>query len=95
MAKFQKMFKEMLEENPELFQSFGELHDKYEKDQQKYKAEFDKLGDKVLEVIRHYEDKLCMTSERSRMSKFTTNLSELFWGLVREKYSLIDDVGVN
>ncbi len=60
----------MLEENQELFNSFKALSTDAE--------DFNDVGNKVLRVIRRYEDELCSKSEGGRYGKFSENLSEKF-----------------
>jgi hypothetical protein len=70
MTKYKKHFLTMLEENQELFNSFKTLTPESE--------EFHTEGNKVLRVIRRYEDELCSKSEGGRYGKFSENLSEKF-----------------
>jgi hypothetical protein len=94
MKQHQKLFQEMITTHKELFGKFKELNDAYEKDPESVKAEFNKVGEAVLAVIRTYEDRLCGATERSQYNKFSANLSDKFWSGIRILYSKIDFIGV-
>mgnify|MGYP007050220079 CR=1 FL=1 len=74
----------MLEENQELFNEFNALSTSDE--------DFHDTGNKVLRVIRRYEDELCSKSEGGKYGKFSANLSEKFQGEVRGYFKHIDAV---
>lgn len=59
MAKYNQVIKEMLEYNKDLFDSFRNLQEKYSEDPKTYQSEFNSEGEKVLRVIRRYENILC------------------------------------
>ena len=94
MKLYQKLFQEMLTKHEPLFAHFKEVHDQYVKNPDAVKAEFNKTGAEVLEVIRKYENQLVGSPERSQYSKFSTQLSEKFWSGVRQLFPKIDFVGV-
>ncbi|MBU3923828.1 MAG: hypothetical protein KJ592_02840 [Nanoarchaeota archaeon] len=56
--------------------------------------EFNKIGAKVLSIIREWEGKLCSQSEKAGFGNYTTNLSEKFMAEVRKSYPLIDHIGI-
>ena len=60
----------MLEENQFLFNEFKKLEPTDET--------FNEMGNKVLRIVRRYEDELCSKSEGGRYGKFSENLSEKF-----------------
>lgn len=91
-AKYQKIFKKMLEENSTLFNEFKKVHDEYPDNKEELQELFDEKGTKVMRVIRRYEDALCSTSENTGFGKFSENLSEKFWELIREMFPHIDAV---
>lgn len=93
-AKYRQLFLEMIEENRDLFLDFKEVHDKYVEDEEKYKAEFNEKGKKVVEIIRDYEMKLTAHQNSGSYSKFSTGLADKFWGQVRGFLPRIDFVGV-
>lgn len=92
MTKFEKMFTEMLEENKDLFSEFETVSKEFARKQSVEK--FHNVGEKVIDTIKVYEDKLCGDSDRAGKGKFTSALSEKFWILIREKFEFIDDIGV-
>ena len=94
MVKYKKAFKEMLEDNQSLFNSFKQTHDSYAKDKDTNRDIFNEEGTKVLRVIRRYENVLCSKSENSGYGKFSSNLSEKFWEEVRSYLPLIDQVNI-
>jgi len=94
MVKYKKHFQTMISENEYLFGEFKTLHDQYAENPKQWKEEFDMKGQKILRIIRNYEDSLCSKSENSGFGKFSTNLSEKFWEEVRAYLPKIDDVSL-
>lgn len=94
MSKHQKLFQEMVEYNEDLFRSFKELNSKYELNPESVKEEFNNTGEKVLRVVRRYEDILCSKSEGGKYGKFSSNLADKFWESVRGYFPKIDFVGM-
>lgn len=94
MTKHQKLFQEMLEYNQDLFNHFKKLHDEYAVNPESVKDEFNSQGEKVLRVIRRYEDILCSKSEGGKYGKYSGNLAEKFWEAVRGYLPKIDFVGM-
>lgn len=92
MTKYQQYFRQMIVENPELFSEFGRIHDAYKKDSS-LQGKYNEVGAKVSEVIRDWEKRLCLYSEKGTNAKYSANLAEKFWQEVRNKYSHIDLVG--
>lgn len=84
----------MIDENTELFNSFMDLHDKYQKNPEMYQVQYNAVGAKVVSVIRDWERKLCRESERGQFGKFSAGLADKFWTLVRSDFPKIDFVGV-
>lgn len=93
-TKHQQYFQDMLENNEELFKKFEHIHKEYSKDSEKYKKEFDDIGESVLTIVRKYENMLCSHSEGGKYGKFSSKLSDKFWEAVRGKFPKIDFVGV-
>lgn len=83
----------MLEENKEFFDKFKKLHDNYKNDQETYQEEYNKEGKQALEIIRHYEQSLVAKSTTSQYAKFSNNLSDKYWGAIRNYFPMIDFVG--
>lgn len=94
VSKYQKFFREMVDENKELFSSFKELHDKYLEDQEKWQEEFNRKGVEVVDKIRSYELRLCSHQDAGQYGKYASNLADKFWEQVRRVYPKIDFVGV-
>jgi hypothetical protein len=84
MSKYKKHFLTMLEDNQDLFNHFKSLGADTDA--------FNEEGNKVLRVIRRYEDELCSRSESGVFSKYSENLSEKFWEEVRGYFPQIDSV---
>lgn len=83
----------MLEYNKDLFDSFRDIHSQYELDPLAMQSLFNQEGEKVLRVIRRYENILCGKSEGGKYGKFSSTLSEKFWGEIRLFFPHIDSVG--
>jgi len=94
MTKHQQYFHDMLENHKDIFDNFKKLHDEYEKDAKKWQVEFNKEGQRVLTIIRKYENLLCSHSESSHYGKFSSNLADKFWESVRKYLPKIDFVGL-
>ena len=84
----------MIDENPEVFNKFIDLHDKYQKDPETHQTEYNTVGEKVVAIIRDWERRLCQHSERGQYGKFSAGLADKFWTLVRADFPKIDFVGV-
>ena len=94
MTKYQIYYQQMIDQNSDLFNEFMDLHDKYSKDSKAWQVKYNAVGEKIVEVIRDWERKLCRESERGQFGKFSANLAEKFWTLVRNDFPKIDFVGV-
>jgi hypothetical protein len=95
MKQYQETYQLMIDQNKELFDKFFKIHDQYALNPEANQKEFNTIGRQVQDVIRDYERKLCKTTESGQYSKFSTNLSEKFWGLVRADFPKIDFIGVS
>lgn len=93
-AKYQVLFLQMLKENESLLSEFKLLHDKYEKDPDAYQDEYNKEGEKVLEIIQRYEDMLTSHTENSGYGKFSAKLSDRFRSAVKTLFPKLDFIGV-
>ena len=94
MTKYREYYQKMLNNNKKLFGDFQRLHDKYVLDEERWQEKFNEEGEKVLNVIREYENKLCSQSEKGGYSHFTPKLAEKFKEEVRKHFSMIDHIGV-
>ena len=84
----------MLSSNAGLFKAFDEIHALYVLDPDANQAYFNEEGEKVLNVIREYENRLCSRSQTTGYAMYSTRLAEKFQELVKTRYPKIDHVGV-
>ena len=84
----------MVSENKKAFDEFKTLHANYGIDEEKYQAEFNKKGQKILRIVHEWENKLCSQSEKAGFESYTGNLAEKFQAEVRSHFPLIDHVGI-
>ncbi len=86
----------MLDAEKELFDSFRLLHGEYAlaKDTEPLQAKFNQEGEKVLKVVRTWEDKLCHQSEKGGYGVYSGNLAEKFQAEVKKEFPMIDHVGI-
>ena len=70
-AKYKQYFQKMLDDNKALFNDFQKLHDEYSLNQNGLQEKFNVEGEKVLEVVREYENRLCSNTERGIYNKFS------------------------
>ena len=84
----------MVEENKELFDRFAKLHTDYGMDNDKYQEEFNREGEKILKVIHEWENRLCSHSEKAGYANYTGNLAEKFQLEVKNRFPLIDHIGI-
>lgn len=94
MPKYKEYFQRMVEENKKLFDDFKKIHDKYALNEEELQEEFNKEGEKVLTVVRFWENRLCKNSETGGYGTFTTKLAEKFQNEVRKTFPKIDNVGL-
>ena len=84
----------MLRDNQHLFDRFAHIHADYGLDPDQHQEEFNRIGVKVLKVVREWENKLCSQSEKAGYGTFTGNLAEKFQAEVKNHFPLIDHVGL-
>lgn len=94
MTKYKQYFQKMLADEKKVFESFRILHDKYALDEEKWQEEYNREGEKILEIVREYENRLCANTERGIYNKFSSNLAEKFQAEVRKNFPMIDHIGV-
>lgn len=94
MTKFKQIYDEMVNSNTDAFDSFSWVHENYLNDPEKWQRTFNIEGERILEIIRKYEDILCKKSEGSGYGKFTTKLSEKFWEEIRSHFPKINHIGI-
>ena len=76
------------------FDEFKKLHGKYVLSSNGLQEEFNKQGEKVLEVVREYENRLCSNTERGMYNKFSVGLAQKFQDEVRKLFPMIDHIGL-
>lgn len=76
------------------FDSFQELHDKYEREPKKFQDEFNTEGGKIMEIVREYEDRLCGHMENTKNATYSANLAEKFRGEIKRYLPKLDMIGV-
>ncbi|MDO8503454.1 MAG: hypothetical protein Q7S60_02065 [bacterium] len=94
MTKYREYFERMLEEEKSLFAQFRVTHDKYAKDPDVCQEEFNRVGAKIQDVIRHWENRLCNHSEAGGYGKYSAGLAEKFRLEVRKLFPKIDNIGL-
>jgi hypothetical protein len=85
----------MIDQNHDLFKRFFEIHEKYVENQKANQDAFNTVGREVQDVVHDYERRLCGKTESGQYSKFSGNLSDKFWGLLRKDYPKIDFIGIH
>jgi hypothetical protein len=96
MTKYQEYVKRMLEANKAAFDSFRLIHNEYAiaADPDKLQDNFNEEGEKVMVIIREWEQKLCSQSEKAGFGSYTTSLAEKFQAEVKKEFPMIDHVGL-
>lgn len=94
MIKYKEIYQQMLAENKDLFSAFKQIHDQYAKDEGRWQKIFNQEGAKILTIIKRYENRLCSRSENSGYGKFSSALTDKFWGEVKTYLPLIDFIGI-
>lgn len=93
--KFKVYYQKMIDEHRDLFDRFAPLNEAFAKNPEPVSAaEFHRLGQEVLDVVRDYDRRLCAAMGRGVYSVYSEKLSQKFWDLVRQDFSQIDMVGV-
>ena len=94
MVKYKDYIQKMLGENKKQFEDFKKLHDNYTLNQSNLQSEFNKEGEKILEIVREYENRLCSNTERGLYNKYSAGLAQKFQDEVRKEFPMIDHVGL-
>ena len=94
MVKYKEYYQKMLQDNGDIFVSFKNLHESYTLNPQSHQKEFNEKGEKVLEIIREYENRLCTNTERGMYNKYSTKLAEKFQNEVRTHFPMVDRIGL-
>lgn len=93
MVKYKQQVQDMLEAHKVLFDEFREIHDKYGENPKEWQEKFNEIGMKIVPIVQRWENNLCSKSESSRYGRFSSNLSDKFWGEIRTIFPKIDFVG--
>ena len=94
MTKYQEYYQRMIDNNQKLFNSFRELHDNYALNPGDLQEKFNQEGERILKIIREWEQKLCLQSEKGGYGTFTSNLAEKFQAEVRRHFPEITKIGL-
>lgn len=94
MTKYKEYYEKMVEENKDLFDEFTKAHFEYSIDEDKNQENFNRIGEKVLNITHEWENRLCKTSEGAGFGNYTVNLAEKFQTEIRSHFPLIDHVGI-
>jgi len=95
-AKYLQFYNLMMEQKGDVFEAFKPIHDAFaaSRDDKKAEAAFHAEGQKVVDVVRDWDRRLCAGMGRGTFSNYTQKLSETFWDRIRKDFALIDLVGV-
>ena len=94
MPKYRDYVRKMFNAHPTEFEEFSAIHSKYTLDQAKHQQEFNKIGAKIQDIIREWENRLCGHSEKGQFGKFSANLAEKFQAEIKAFFPMIDFIGV-
>jgi len=94
MQKFKAYVQKMLDFEKDAFNKFRIIHDDYALNPNKFQTEFNIEGEKILTIVRTWENKLCMQSEKAGYGSYTTNLAEKFQEEVRKHFPEIVNIGL-
>lgn len=92
--QYKSIYSQMIKENSEDFMKFTRLYEKREENFEKYKAEFNQIGEEIQSIIKKYESILCGRTEGAGFGMYSSKLAEKFWTLIRAEFPYIDDVGL-
>lgn len=93
-TKYLEVFSEMVKKYEKEFDSFQELHESYEKDPRKWQKEFNTEGEKIMEIVRVYEDRLCGHMENTQKAAYSASLAEKFRNEIKRYLPKLDMIGV-
>lgn len=93
-AKYREYAERMLKVHKKEFDEFRKIHDEYSLNEEKLQERFNKEGSKIMLLVKQWESKLCMQSEKGGYGSFTTRLAEKFQEEVKKHFPNIDKVGI-
>ena len=73
---------------------FFNIYELYKLNPKENQKVFNEVGRQIQDVIHTYEKMLCGKTEGGMYSKFSSGLSEKFWGLLRNDFPKIDCIGI-
>jgi len=89
-----QIFNEMITKYEKEFDEFQVLHNKYMKDPEKWQDEFNKEGEKIMEIVRSFENKLCGHMENTANATYSASLAEKFRSEIKKYLPKLDMIGV-
>lgn len=99
VAKYKQYYQQMKEQNQALWAEFAKIHQAVldsggiDRDS-KLTAKFHQTGQRLVDVIRDWDRRLCSAMGRGAFSKYSEKLSEKFWAEAAKEFELIYSVGV-
>ncbi len=84
----------MITQHQALFDEFLTIHDRFKSEPAAAEADFHRVGQQVVDIVRDFDRRLCSAMGRGVYSAYSQKLSEKFWSLVRQDFDQIDLVGV-
>jgi len=93
-AKYLELFNEMVSKYEKEFDDFQVLHDKYEKNPQKWQVVFNREGGKIMEIVYVFENRLCGHMENTNNATYSVGLSEKFRSEIKRYLPKLDMIGV-
>lgn len=95
-SKYLQYYNLMMDQQKAAFEAFKPVHDAYQADRSNAEAQeaFHTQGQKVVDIVRDWDRRLCSGMGKGQFSQYSQKLSETFWNRVRKDFPLIDLVGV-
>ncbi len=92
--KYRQILKDTYAQHEEVFAAFRPVHDEYAKNRQALQANFNQTGEKVMEILREAEQRLCRQTESGGYGQYSSKLADTFWKEVKKDWPYIEWVGV-
>ena len=93
-TKYKEYVDRMLEFHKKEFDEFGAIHDEYALNEDNLQNEFNKAGEKIMPIIREWENRLCSQSDKAGYGGFTSKLAEKFQSELKKIFPKIDQLGI-
>ena len=86
----------MIDNNKDAFDKFRVIHDKYclFTDKNFLQEQYNEEGEKIMDIITEWEQRLCSHSEKAGYSNYSGNLSEKFHEEIKRIFPMIDYIGL-